>query len=322
MVSRVRSTVLHTDRNVGVVVPTALRHDINPFLRTLEKKLLEEGIMPKFRIMVAPLRGIKVQASIAEGLGSTIITVGEPGIGQRISAGFDACSKTADSMLFIPDDFDHLSKSIPGFVASISHKKPVLMGRWDEYSAATLPYPAWLAEAGLSTAMTCLFSNGKIDLPEPEGLAAFAGAFRSSSFWTQVYFGVIGVASERWPNISEKIRSMFSSASVAGPGLELAITLAARDSGYEASMHTLPRRFEHPMGIAPGSDEEQRFVQGRLNQFEQGMFVLKEYQLLHVDAGVNIFLEQMHAKLSSSSFQWPGRRIAATRWNSQVRTLY
>ncbi len=172
---------LKTDRQVGIVIPTALRHDFTPFLHKLENQMVQNGMKPLFFIQAAPLadaeKGISV---IRSQFPQAEISIGPAPVGQRVQMGLSAASKKTDVMFFTCDDFDHLlgsaqgitSASLPGFAKQIGEKNDVLLGSWDCLSASYLPYPMWLNEAGISAAVTYARPNHPASfVPIPDVIA-------------------------------------------------------------------------------------------------------------------------------------------------------
>ncbi len=55
----INASALKTDRRAGIVIPTALRHDFTPFLRALEKALLDNKVKPLADFLVSMIETIE-----------------------------------------------------------------------------------------------------------------------------------------------------------------------------------------------------------------------------------------------------------------------
>ena len=294
----VNSVNLKTDRQVGIVIPTALRHDFTPFLLKLENKMIQNGMKPLFFIRVMPFpeveKGISV---ISSQFPQADISVSYGPVGRRLQEGFSAASKKTDVMFFTCDDFDHLLGSkpgagegfLPGFAKKIGEGNDVLLGSWDSVSTSYLPYPMWLNEAGISVMVTYARPDHPLQ-PAPiqanenraqQMIENFISISKQNGTWTQVYIGVQGMVSGKWDGIQTRMHQLFGDDAAIpyldGTGTEAGIPLSSFDLNLKVGSYKLHKRFEHSINVERGSEAEAQFAQSRKHQFIDGALVVLYY---------------------------------------------
>jgi len=317
-----------TDIRAGIVIPTALRHDITPFLDSMQRRLLAQRVYPRIYLRISP--SARDNAARFSSLAPLVdVEIGADPIGHRIHTGFDKAAKDTDIVVFLCDDFDHLLSKFGAFVRAIGQENEVLLGEWDRMSKFYLPYSMWLNEAAMSAAVTYLKPSHPISIALPslpfelKNLEYFIERSKKHGTWTQVYIGLLGVVSQRWESLRDRAHGLFrkSRNEFDWVGSEAGLVLAAFDMGLNIAGYTLPKRFEHPILVA-GSGEERGFAAGRQKQFDYGRAVVEEYADICPEKfqAIATFMEMMHNEIGAESFHWPGRKVRPSKWNSGVRT--
>lgn len=288
----ISSVNLKTDRQVGVVIPTAMRHDFTPFLIKLEKKMIQNGMKPLFFIQAAPLPDVDKGISIINSqFPQAEISIGPAPVGQRLQEGFSAASKKTDIMFFTCDDFDHLVRDLPAYAKQIGEGNDVLLAAWDRYSAYVLPFPMWLNEAGMSVMVTYARPDHPLEICPIQGdtapfnpaslLENFIRSSKQNGTWTQVYIGVEGMVSGEWDGINARMHQLFGDAATLphlyGTGTEVGLPLSSIDMNLKIGSYALRKRFEHSINVESGSEAEAQFAKSRKSQFNDGAKVALRY---------------------------------------------
>lgn len=325
-----KSSSLNTEKSVGVVIPTLMRHDFSPFVRQMEKALLKAKILPYF-IVAADSASQTPVSKVSSSLKNTKnleILIKSGGIGQRISQGFSKLAPKTDAVFFICDDFEHLVPSIAKFAKVLACGNDYLSASWNNLSTKYLPYALYANEKMVSCSVTYLNQrHPKENSPTAENFESFAKAAKTQNTWYQAYFGLLGVRSAAWVYLNNCALEIFSKfkPALTGVGFEVAMPIAARSSGLKVSQLALPKRYEHEI-MQPGSLEEKKFAASRASQFVQGLDVSIHYAKLCCSqkAGPLVELQQQgKALIEQSGFTWPGGvAVMPSKWNTQIRTTF
>jgi len=321
------SITLKTDRRVGIVIPTAARHDFSAFVMQVKKKLLDVRTDAFFVIAPdatdAAYNALKKSFTQIEKL--NVLENGGP-VGKRIINGFDIAAKEADTVLFMPDDFDHLLESMPAFVSRLGINNDFLSGKWDETSIKYLPYSLYLNESFMSCAVT--YANPEhpqSKVPSLENFQAFKKEAEEIDTWHQAYIGLFGTSSLKWVELREAAYELFkdSITSFHSVGVEAGLPLVAMHCKMKIEQMEVPKRFEHEI-LQSGSKEEMAYAASRRSQFNNGMNVVIDFAKYCPEKQDNLkdFAAEAEAAVGGAGFNWPDRAVEPSEWNTQIKTTW
>lgn len=151
----------------------------------------------------------------------------------------------------------------------------VMTGAWKKprTTALELPHPQVLNELGVSSAVT--YANPHFHPDDLRPGAALAKA-RKEGMALQTYSGLFFIRSTAWRAIRTQLQTTLKGAEehYKGWAVEPAIVLAALNTGIRVKNAFFERGYEHPF---PKPNEQQRFIEGRLQQYDAGISVVKHF---------------------------------------------
>lgn len=335
-VSIVRSNVMKTDASVGIVIPTAARHNFSIYLKQVEQALLKSSRHPKFFIVKHGPFDKAFLSSHGNAVESIAFIEGTEPMGERLVLGLGTATKEKnDLLIFTCDDFDHLVGSIGGFAKKLGEGNDFLAGAWDGQSHKHLPYTMFVNESAISTAVT--YANPSHEAgnkpPRPGDLDSFL-RFRSSSdgTWHQTYVGLSGLVSQAWDRLANGLDDIFDGQhDVKNVGLEAGLMVVAHHIGLKVEQMEIPKRFEHPLldkGTADYPAQNEVYRRGRIAQFLSGITLVEAYVTKFSPEKLEVIQELKQNSLEllkTADFYWPAPNEAwpvPTKWNMQVRSAF
>ena len=320
-----------TDKTVGLVIPTACRHDFSPFIARLEKRFLTEKVMPTFFIVKGGKFENREISALQHAAAHVKLIEGPAPAGERMRIGFDSASKN-DCCMFTADDFDHLERHISKLASKIGNGNEFVAGNWDKSAHQYLPYLSFLNESSVCMLVTYANPKHPADVaaiqPGLEGFFDFRSNARKLGTWSSTYFGLLGFVSSKWEEIRQSIDAIFpGDLQASGAGFEVALSIVANSIGLKMDNMGAARRFEHPL-LEHGSIEMAKFRAGRIFQFNTAASLVESYAAKTApekNAVISNLKNEVLLLLESAEFAWPPPNDAwpvPTKWNSPITTTY
>ncbi len=251
--------------------------------------------------------------------------------GEGVIRGFDRLISTdMQSKRLIYIDSDHveiLLNKLPELAIRIGEN--IVIGRWQQDAMLHMPHSQYVAETGISYAISFASPFYPQDgmAPSWKDRKNFESRAKEAGELYSVYLGLAGMPDKAWMEVSKAIPRLFTSSiqDLKHAGIDAGLILVAQLNGYKADNSLeLPKHYGHEH-YPRGSEGEKKYSESRLSHFMMEARVMQEFlQKTNPKKlpGLRSFLEEMAEAIRGVGFHWPDRDVPKSGFGTGERSSF